>query len=438
MHTMPTSEVAQREAWREMPLEERAHHLTQLPRALADACFHAASSGEQAELIVRLAPAHQQSFVRLLAPDDVADLVQHAPPERQAALVALLDERTRAEVTGLLLFAEDAAGGLMNPRYVRLRPDMTAREALSYVRLQADGTAETIYVAYVLDGAQQLLGVVSLRDLFEAVPDALVTTIMEREVVQVVEDTPQEDVSRLFADHHDLAVIPVVNHTGQMRGIVSLSDIVEVVQEEATEDIQKMGGMDTLERPYPQMGLLDLLKKRAGWLLVLFVGETFTATALGHYESQIDRATVLALFLTLINSAGGNSGSQSTALVMRALALGELRLRDWWLVCRRELCAGLALGSLLGGVGWLRVVVWATVFGMYGPHYPWIALSVGVTLVCVVAWGTVSGAMLPFIISRCGFDPATASGPFVATFVDVTAIVIYFSVAQMFLRGILL
>lgn len=426
-----------RDIWRLLDTEERVNALSVLLRQDADEIFINLPAAEQAAIVEALEPLQQKSYVRLLAPDDVADLIQELPRAHRQQVLALLDDRTRAEVIALLVYEEDAAGGLMNPRYVRLRPDMTAEEALFYLRRQARESAETIYVAFVLDGGQRLLGAVSLREVMQAQLQAPVSSFMTERVISVRADAPQEDVAQLFREH-DVSVIPVLDAEQVMVGIVTLDDIVDVVREEATEDIQRLAGLESLERPYPQTTFLQMMQKRAGWLTALFFSEMLTATALGYYEDEIKKAVVLSLFLTLIASAGGNSGSQSTALIVRAIALGELRLRDWFLVLRRELMSGLSLGALLGSIGFARVVLWAWLFGMYGPYYHLIALSIGLTLLCVVTWGTVSGAMLPFLIARIGQDPATASAPFVATFVDVTAIIIYFQISKLLLAGMLL
>lgn len=426
-----------RDIWRLLDTEGRVSALGVLARQDADDIFANLPAAEQAAIVEALPVLQQKSYVRLLAPDDVADLIQELPRQHRAGVSSLLDDRTRAEVTALLVYEEDAAGGLMNPRYVRLRPDMTAEEALFYLRRQARESAETIYMAFVLGVQQRLLGVVSLRQIMQAQPQAIISSFMAERVVSVRAHAPQEEVARLFREH-DLSVVPVLDDQQVMVGIVTLDDIVDVVREEATEDIQRLAGLESLERPYPQTTFLQMMQKRAGWLTALFFSEMLTATALGYYEEEIKRAVVLSLFLTLIASAGGNSGSQSTALIVRALALGELRLRDWFLVLRRESSTGLSLGLLLGGIGYGRVTLWAQLFGMYGPHYHLVALSIGLTLVCVVTWGSISGAMLPFLIARLGFDPATASAPFVATFVDVTAIIIYFQISKLLLAGLML
>ena len=282
--------------------------------------------------------------MRLLAPDDAADLIQEAAAEARAELLALLDEGTQREVKGLLDYAEDDAGGLMNTRYSRLRPDMTVGEAISYLRRDAQTRARTTYYAYVVDPEERLLGVITFRDLFVAPADKLIREVMRTEIISAREDMDQEALSKLFMRHH-LLMIPVVDGAGRIKGIVSVNDIVDVVQEEATEDIQKIGGAESLDGPYLQVSLAKMIRKRAGWLAALFLGEMLTATAMGYFEAEIASAVVLALFVPLIISSGGNSGSQATTLVIRAMALGEVRLRDWWRVVRREFATGLALGG---------------------------------------------------------------------------------------------
>ncbi len=426
-----------REAWPVLSRDERVEGLALLPSAEAADLLADLSPREQAELLLAAPPAVRRSLMRMLAPDDVADLVQAAPEEDRATLLGALDDITRTEVVALLAYAEDDAGGLMTSRYGRLRPDMSVDEAISYLRRQTREGVETVYYVYVLDADQRLLGVVSFRDLLTAPPDKRVREIMRTDVVTVPEEMDQEAVSRLFAEH-DFLAIPVVDRHGRMKGIVTVDDIVDVVQEEATEDIQKLGGMQALDAPYFETSFRTMLRKRGGWLAFLFFGEMFTASAMAYFEDEIARAVVLALFVPLIISSGGNSGSQASTLVVRALSLGEVGVRDWFHVIRRELLSGLALGLLLAAIGFTRVVVWEHAFGIYGPHYLLVALTVGASLVGVVMFGTVVGSMLPLVFSRLGFDPASASAPFIATLVDVTGLVIYFSIASVILSGTLL
>jgi magnesium transporter len=420
------------EIWRLLSLEDRVQGFQLLPRADAEEFVLGLSAADLAELILALPPAEQRLWMRLLEPDDAADVIQEAPADERERLLGLLDEATRREVKTLTAYAEDEAGGLMSPRYARVRPDMTVDEALGYLRRQSRQRVETIYYAYVLDSAQHLLGVVSFRELFAAPGEKLVREIMETDLVTVSEEMDQEEVANDFA-RHDLLAIPVVDADGRMKGIVTFDDIADVVEEEATEDIQKLGGSEALTEPYLQIGFWTMIKKRAGWLAVLFLGEMLTATAMGFYEHQIAKAVLLALFVPLIISSGGNSGSQASTLVVRALALGEVRLRDWWRVIRRELFAGLSLGTILGGLGLIRILL-----GGYGDHSLLLGLTVALSLVGVVLWGTLAGSMLPLVLDRLGFDPASASAPFVATVVDVTGLVIYFSVASALLTGTLL
>jgi magnesium transporter len=425
------------EAWSLLVPSDRLEAFRALERPEAEDFFLSLSANDQAELLLALPPAERRSWMRLLAPDDAADLIQETPSEEREGLMALLDEPTRAEVSGLLAYAEDDAGGLMSPRYARLRPEMSVDEAITYLRRHAAERAETLTYAYVLSHENQLLGVVSYRNLITAKPDQRIESIMQTELVTVPEAMDQEELSRLFATYR-LMAFPVVDASGRMKGIVTLDDIVDVVREEATEDIQKIGGTAALDAPYLRLSTGDMIKKRAGWLSVLFLGESLTATAMGYFEGEIARAVVLALFVPLVISSGGNSGGQATTLVIRAMALGEVKLRDWWRVMRREILSGLGLGSILALIGVARVMVWETFFHTYGPYHTLLALCVALSLIGVVLWGTVVGSMLPFLLRRLGLDPATASAPFVATLVDVTGLVIYFTTAKILLSGTLL
>jgi magnesium transporter len=385
-----------------------------------------------------MSAAERRSWIRLLEPDDAADVVQHTPQGDQNALLDLLDITTRNEVTALMAYAEDVAGGLMNPRFARLRPDMTADEAIKYLQRQSRLQAEFIQYGYVVDSEQHLLGTMSFRELCENEPVRLVNEFMITDMITVSEQMDQEEISRLFFES-DLFAIPVVDDQRRIKGVVTVDDIVDVVHEEATEDIQKLGGSEALDAPYMRTRLFPMVKKRGGWLVVLFVSEMLTATAMGVFEKEIAKAVVLALFVPLIISSGGNAGSQATTLVIRAMALGEVNARDFFRVAGRELITGVLLGCLLGCVGFLRIVLWQH-WGLsqYGNEYMLIGLTICCSLIGVVAWGTLAGATLPFLLKACGTDPATASTPFVATLVDVTGLVIYFSTASVILHGTLL
>ena len=422
--------------WSRLGPEERLKVFQALPREEADNFFLDLPVYDQAELIRAMPMGERRLWLRLLPPDDAADLVQEFQPRERPAILGELDESTRSEVAGLLAYKEDVAGGRMSPRFARLRPDSSVDEAIAYLRKQGS-LVETIYYAYAVDDEQRLAGVVSLRDLFVADRTKRIRDVMRTQFVSVPENADQEEVAKLFRQHHLLA-IPVLDNGRHMKGIVTIDDIVSVIQEEASEDIQKMGGSEVLEGPYLDISFLQMVKKRAGWLAVLFLGEMLTATAMGYFADEIAKAVVLALFLPLIISSGGNSGSQATTLVIRAMALGEVRLRDWFRVVRREICAGLVLGAVLAVIGLTRILVWQKISGAYGTHYPLIAITIACSLVGVVTFGTIAGSMLPFVLRRCGLDPASASAPFVATLVDVTGLIIYFSFAAIILRGTLL
>jgi magnesium transporter len=402
---MPTelaTATATDQLWDRWPYLSHQQRLTQ---------FRELHTGEKADFFLAL-DTHDQYFVlqglpeeqrhvwmRLLPPDDAVDLVQEGGPERREELLDLLDEPTRKEVFALLAYKEDDAGGLMNPRFARLRPEVTTDVAISYLRREAPSVVQ-MYYAYVLDQEQHLLGVVSLRQLFTAEPGKLVQEIMTtKDLVSVTPDTDQKEVSAVVRDSRLLAV-PVLQADRRMVGIVTVDDIVDVVEEQASRNIQNLGGMEALDTPYMHTSLREMVQKRAGWLAILFVGEMFTATAMSFFEEEISKAVVLALFLPLIISSGGNSGSQATSLIIQAMALGDVRLRDWFRVIRRELVSGLALGVILGAIGMARIFVWQQVFGTYGTGAPILALTIFCALIGVVAFGTIAGSMLPFILRR--------------------------------------
>jgi magnesium transporter len=428
---------ALREKWADLSADERLNAFMKLERAGAEDFFLTLKTDEQAELLISLPVFERRFWLRILPPDDLADLIQEFEPELRYAMLAELDPRLGKEVAALLAYAEDQAGGLMNPRFARIRPDMQVGEALRYLRKQAHENLENLRFIYVLDRDQKLLGAVSLREIFLAPDQKLVQDIMRTNLVVANENMDQEALKQLFASH-GLMAIPIVDSSGRMKGIVTADDIVEVVEEEATEDIQRMAGVEVLDAPYLKIDILSMIKKRGGWLTVLFFGEMFTATAMSYFEHELKRALVLALFVPLIISSGGNSGSQASTLVVRAMALGEVRLRDWGKVLGREIFIGAALGLILGLFGLLRIAFWPGRETLYGEHYLLVGLTVATSLVGVVLWGSLSGSMLPFVLRKCRLDPATASAPFVATLVDVCGLSIYFSMASLILRGTLL
>jgi magnesium transporter len=432
-----------RDAWSLLDPEERAEAFRSLKAAEAEEFFESLSALDQAQIVLGLPDIERKLWVRSMAPDDLADVVQALPDEGRASVLALLDEPTRKELVALLAYEEDEAGGLMNTRYGRLRPEMSVDEAITYLRKQTPERVESIYYAYVLDQQSQLLGVVSFRQLIMAKGSAKVAEVMTMDLVTVPDEMDQEAVSRLFAQHSYLS-LPVVDAQGRMKGVVTADDIVDVVREEATEDIQKIGGSAALEAPYLEVRFLDMIKARAVWLVVLFLGSMLTISAIRTFEGQLAKASVLTAFIAMIISSGGNCGSQASTLVIRAMALGELKMRDWWRVFVREASAGLVLGGILAALGLLRVVIWHHSFEdssgepFYGDHYILIGLTVAGSVIGVALWGTLVGALLPFLLKRVGLDPASASAPLVATLSDVTGILIFFSVASTVLSGTLL
>lgn len=435
---LPTEEASSpAERWLAVPSDERVPAFQALLRAEAAEVFQALDPSEQVVLLHALSEQERRIWLRLLPLDATADVVQHAEnDEDRIALLDLLDPLTRVEVQALLAYADDEAGGKMNPRYARLRPEMTVEQAIFYVRHQTGRQIDLIYYLYIVDEHDHLMGVISFRDLLTARPQARIAEIMRRDFTAVHEDDDQETVARVL-QNAGLLAIPVVDDAGRMKGIISADDVLDVLQDEATEDIQKLGGVEALDLPYMRTGTLTLVRKRAGWLSVLFVGEMLTATALGFFEHELERAVVLALFIPMIISSGGNSGGQASTLMVRALAVGDVRLRDWLRVMRREFVTGAALGFILALIGVARVLTWHYAFGSYPDHAFQLAATIGAALLGVVLWGSLVGGMLPFVFRRLGFDPATASAPFVATLSDVTGIVIYFGVAKFILLPVL-
>ena len=422
--------------WPHLRKTERIQAFESLPREYMDDVFLSLETKAQSELVLALPEGERRILVRLLAPDDAADLIQESPKREREYLMGMMDDMTREEAKALLDYREDVAGGLMNPRFARLRPDGNIDQAITYLRQQLS-QVETIYYAYVLDEEQRLLGIVSLKDLVRADRSRTVADVMTTKISKVSDIADQKEIAHLLTVHN-IRAIPVVDAQNRMKGIVTADDVMDVLREMDTKDIQKIGGMEALDGPYFETGFLAMLRKRGGWLVILFLGEMLTATAMSHYERQIEEAVVLALFIPLLISSGGNSGSQATTLIIRAMALGEVRLRDWWRVVSRELTTGIALGLLLGTIGFLRIIIWQYVSPIYGQYYLLVAATIFLSLLGVVTFGTVTGSMLPFILRRVGLDPASASAPFVATLVDVTGLVIYFSIAKIVLSGTLL
>ena len=438
IETLERSRAAVRlsEEWATLPADERVRRFKRLSRTHGERFFLALDPIEQAGLLRALPEVDRILWMRLLDPDAAADLLQHASQQDRPELFGLLDERSGAEVRALLAYPEDEAGGLMNPRFLRIAADMSVAEAIDSVRKQMPAI-ECFYYVYVLDQAGQLQGVVSLRNLLGAQSDRAVRDIMRSELISVSETLDQEAVARVWREY-DLLALPVVDAGGRMKGIITYDDLAAVQREEATEDSHKFAGMAALEMRYLATPLTELITKRGGWLGLLFLGEMLTASAMAHFQTDIAAAVVLALFVPLIISSGGNSGSQASTLVIRSMALGELRPADWWRVLRREVAVGLALGLLLAVLGLVRIIVWQAAGGVYGEHYLLLGATVALSLIGVVLWGSLVGALLPFVLRWGRLDPASASAPLVATLVDVTGLIIYFTTAGAILRGTLL
>ena len=391
-------------------------------------------------IIQQVPPEFAAKLLDGLASDERTAILRDTSVHCNRRLLDLLSPESRREVERQLQYPPDSAGDLMTAEFVRLNPTATAAQALEHIR-EVARERETIYACYIVEpGSDRLLGAVSLRDLVMADPSRPVIEIMRPNPVTVGVLEPRKEVARKISKYNLLAV-PVVDAEGRAVGFVTVDDVIDVLVEEQTDTVLRMGGVEAgaLDDPYMNTPWLMLVRKRAFWLVLLFLGEMLTATAMGYYETEIAHAVVLALFVPLIISSGGNSGSQATSLLIRALALTEVKLRDWFTVLRRELLSGLTLGLILGSVGALRICLWQWLdWKDYGKYWPLIALTVGTSLVGIVLWGSVAGAMLPFILKRLGMDPATSSAPFVATLVDVTGLIIYFSVAQLILSGTVL
>ncbi|MEA2840637.1 MAG: magnesium transporter [Methylobacteriaceae bacterium] len=374
-----------------------------------------------------------------MSADRVADIFRHLEEESRADILSRLDPDTRLQLQRLLAYPEDTAGSIMTTEFVSVPANWTVAQTLEHIR-KVERTRETVYAIYVLDPkTKKLVQSVALRRLIAGEPDACVLSVApQRRPVAVAPLTDREDVARLISKY-DLLAVPVVSASGLVLGICTVDDIIDAIVEETTEDVQRFGGMAALDHPYMQINFLEMIRKRGGWLAALFLSEMLTASAMQGFQGELEKAIVLTLFIPLIMSSGGNSGSQATSLIIRALAVREIDLRDWWRIALRELPTGITLGAMLGVIGVLRITMWQK-FGLYdyGEHWVLVALTVAAALIGVVTFGSLAGSMLPFVLERLGFDPASASAPFVATLVDVTGLVIYFSVALLILRGTLL
>ena len=424
------------EVIRALPIEYQVVVFRILPRHSAASAFEFLVLTEQQSLLKAMGQEDVAAVLDRMAPDDRTTLFEELPAEVTKRLMALLTPKEREVAVKLLGYPAGSIGRLMTPYYIAVPQGWTVQEVLDHVRLNGRNS-ETLSMIYVVDETGKLIDDINTRELLLAPLDKRVSDLMDSRYVALNAMDSQESTIPVFRSI-DRKALPVVDSAGILIGIVTIDDVLKVSEIMATREVQRIGGSEVLDEPYMKIALARMVRKRAGWLVILFFGEMLTATAMGFFENEIEKAVVLALFVPLIISSGGNSGSQATTLVIRALALGELRLKDWWRVMRREVLTGLALGGILGGIGFLRITIWSAFSHLYGPHWLLVAITVGVSLIGIVMWGCLAGSMLPLILRRAGLDPATASAPFVATLVDVTGLVIYFSVGFIFLRGTLL
>jgi magnesium transporter len=410
---------------------------------VANLSIHRASSvfkildlAEQKRIITELPPFKTAELLNALPADDRTDFLEELPSNVVRELIKLLDPEERKITLSLLGYPENSVGRLMTPDYVYVYEHNTVEEVFGTIR-RFGKNSETVDVIYVINNKGELLDDIRIRDIILASPDKLVSELMDERVITLHADDDQESAYEIFKMNNRVAV-PVVSKSNKLLGIVTIDDVLWVASEEFSEDMQKMGGTQALDEPYLDTPILKLFKKRVGWLVVLFLGELLTASVMQYYEGEIQKFVVLVLFIPLIISSGGNSGSQASTLVIQALATGHLTIADWWKVLRRELISGVLLGCTLGLVGFFRVLVWNGIFpNVYGPHYLAVGMVVGFTLLGIVLWGTLAGSMLPLLLKKLGADPAVSSAPFVATLVDVTGLVIYFSVAYLLLGSLM-
>ena len=390
----------------------------------------------------------QERIIKKLSGPKVTELITELPPDDRTALfselhgdavkklIILLPPAERKEALALLGYEEDSIGRLMTPDYIAVKKGWDVSRVLAHIRRYGKNS-ETIDVIYVIDDDGVLLDDIRIRDILLVDPSTPISELMDDRLISLHVHDPQEEAINVFRMNNRVA-LPVTDQDDILLGIVTVDDILWIANEEYTEDIQKIGGTEALDEPYLDMPLLKLVRKRVGWLIILFLGEMLTATAMAYFEDEIAKAVVLALFVPLIISSGGNSGSQASTLIIQAMALGEVSIADWWRVMRREILSGLMLGITLGLIGFMRIYIWSLFSHIYGPHWQLVGLTVSCALVGVVLWGSLAGSMLPLLLKRLGADPATSSAPFVATLVDVTGLVIYFSIAVMIMQGKLL
>jgi magnesium transporter len=431
---MDPADVA--EVIEDLPADESGLIFRLLPRDTAAVVFEYLPAGQQSELVSTLGTEQLANLLNEMAPDDRTRLLEELPAQVTRRLLTSLRPDELRVARQLLGYPDKSAGRYMTPEYLTVPGHLAAREALDYVREHGQGR-ETLHVLYVVDERGRLIDEVRLSTLVLSPPERRVVDIHDRQLVSIPATADREEFISYF-EKYDRVALPVTDSQGVLLGIITVDDVLDAAEEEATEDIQRLGGMEALESSYLDTGFVGMIRKRVGWLTVLFIGQMLTATAMAHYEDAIARAVFLSSFVPLIISSGGNSGSQATSLIIRALATRDLSLNDWWKVAGREASSGLVLGVFLGVLGLLRILLWPQREEVYGPHFGHVGVAVGLSVLGVVTFGTLCGSMLPFLLRRLGLDPAAASAPFVATLVDVTGVTIYFTVAHLVLGGLLL
>ncbi|NTW63564.1 MAG: magnesium transporter [Chlorobiaceae bacterium] len=421
----------------DLPENEQAILFRLLPKDVATETFEYLDFDSQQNLLTALTQKDVTHILNSMSADDRTALLEELPGTVVQELLKLLSFKEFKIAKTLLAYTEASVGRLMSPDYLSVKKDWDINQVLEYIRVYGH-ESETLNVIYVVDDHGKLKGELLARQLLLSTPEKKVREIIsEEKIITLTATQDQSDALEAFK-RYDTVALPVVDSNGYLIGVVTVDDMLDVAEEEETEDIQKFGGIEALEEPYMDLSIPELIKKRAVWLVVLFVGEMLTASAMAFFEDELAKAIVLATFIPLIISSGGNSGSQAATLIIRALSLGEITVRDWWAIMRREILSGLALGGILGFIGVFRVIFWAMALGHLTMTWVLMGITVGLSLVGIVLFGTLCGSMLPLLLKRWGLDPATSSAPFVATLVDVTGIVIYFSVASLLLRGILL
>ncbi|HQI40011.1 MAG: magnesium transporter [Ignavibacteriales bacterium UTCHB2] len=420
----------------DLPEKDRVIIFRLLSKELAADTFEYMDFDTQMDLLKLMGKEESAVILNEMDPDDRTWLFEELPASAAKQLLQLLSPDERKIAVQLLGYPENSVGRLMTPDYIAVKPSYTIQETLDHIREHGQNK-ETLNIIYVVDDKGKLIDDIKIKDFLLAPLDQTVSDLMTENFVALHVFDDQETAVEAFKKY-DRVALPVIDKAGILIGIVTVDDVFDIAEEEATEDMHKQAAMEALDEPYSSIPLLEMIKKRAGWLAVLFLGEMFTASAMAFFEDEIAKAVILAMFVPLIISSGGNSGSQAATLVVRAMALGEVTLKDWFFVIKRELITGLTLGSILAIIGFMRIFVWQMASHIYGDHWFYVALTVSTSLVGVVMWGTITGSMLPFILKKLGFDPASSSAPFVATLVDVTGLVIYFSVAIFILSGKLL